>query len=441
MRASKAKLIHVTAMGLGLMFFSACGAAWESAATNSATIPAAAPIPPDEEAVKVSTRILEERVKRDPEDFVAHNKLAGYYLTFLRETGNTRFLELASRAARASLDVLPAEQNLGGLTALSQVELASHDFISARDHAELLVRLEPRKSYPYRILGDALIELGDYDKAAAAYKKMEQLGFGISSETALARLALIKGDVASCTQHLIRALTLATEQVPQPRETVAWCRWQLGETAFSVGDYKAAERHARDALITFPDYYRALASLGRALAAQGDLAGAIEQYERAVRILPDPAFVAALGDLYRLAGRDREADAQHALVEQIARVGQLNGALYNRQIALFYADHDIKAEEAYAQAKKEYETRRDIYGADALAWTALKSGRTAEARSAINEAMRLGTRDARLYYHAGMIARAAGDNGAAREYLSRALSLSPEFDPLQSRIAKRALEE
>ncbi len=50
------------------------------------------------------------------------------------------------------------------------------------------------------------------------------------------------------------------------------------------------------------------------------------------------------------AGRKREADAQYALVEQIGRLSALNGALYNRQLALFYADHDVKAEEAYRLA-------------------------------------------------------------------------------------------
>ena len=101
----------------------------------------------------------------------------------------------------------------------------------------------------------------------------------------------------------------------------------------------------------------------------------------------------------------------------------------------------MKAEEAYTNAKKEYQTRRDIYGADALAWTALKSGRLAEAQAAIKEALRLGTRDARLYYHAGMIARAAGDTSAAREHLKRALGLNPQFDPLQATLARRALDE
>ena len=273
-----------------------------------------------------------------------------------------------------------------------------------------------------------------------AYRKMQEFGISLHGETRQARLALLRGQTDLATQHFANAVILALELRIPSRETVAWCRWQLGETAFSIGDYATAERHYREALITFPDYHRALAALGRVLAARGDRASAIAQYEQVTRILPDPSFVAALGDLYTLAGRDREAAAQYALVEHIARLSALNGALYNRQLALFYADHDMQVEDAYAAAAKEYETRRDIYGADAVAWTALKAGKIAAAQAAMHEALRLGTRDAKLYYHAGMIAQAAGEKAAASAYLQRALQLNPQFDPWQSAVARKALE-
>src|SRR5206468_7071766 len=138
-----------------------------------------------------------------------------------------------------------------------------------------------------------------------------------------------------------------------------WCQWQLGETAFAVGDYVTAEKHYRDSLSTFPDHFRALASLGRVRAAVGDLPGAIEHYEHAVRIIPDPSFVAALGDLYKLSGREKDAAAQYLLVERIGRLNEVNGALYNRQLALFYADHDLNPKEAFKNASREYAVRRD----------------------------------------------------------------------------------
>ncbi len=152
-------------------------------------------------------------------------------------------------------------RNAGGLAALAGAEFAAHDFANVRDHAARLTELEPRKSYPQTMLGDALIELGEYERAEVAYKKAVALDGGLTynGEIRLARLAHLKGDDSAAQKHYATALTLALNQPAPPRETVAWLRWQLGETAFSVGDYETAEKHFRDALMTFPDYYRAVA--------------------------------------------------------------------------------------------------------------------------------------------------------------------------------------
>jgi len=390
-------------------------------------------------------RFLEERVKRDPEDFIAYNKLSGEYLQRVRETGDIAYLDLASKAANASLAVLPAEQNKGGLIALAQVEYSSHDFAAARDHAQQLTKLDPGKGFYFQMLGDSLLELGQYDDGAAAFKQMESLG-GLQGltraamEQRLARLALLHGDNKGAASHFAAALKLAQALPEPPRETVAWCQWQLGETAYVEGQYAAAEKYYRDSLATFPDYFRSLPSLGRVRAAQGDLPGAIEQYEKVVKILPDPNFVASLGDLYAAAGHVNDAKTQYELVEQIGHLSTLSGTLYNRQLALFYADHDMNSDTAYQNASKEYEVRRDIYGADAVAWTALKAGKIPDAQAAIKDALKLGTKDARLYYHAGMIEKAAGNNAEAKRLLQLALKTSPSFDLLQSAVARTALE-
>jgi tetratricopeptide (TPR) repeat protein len=185
-----------------------------------------------------------------------------------------------------------------------------------------------------------------------------------------------------------------------------------------------------------PGYFRAIASLARVRAARGDLTDAIAQFEHAINIIPDPSFVAALGDLYKRVGRDRDAEKEYKLFEAISRL-----TVYSRQQALFYADHNLKPQAAFSIAMNEYAVRRDIYGADAVAWTALKAGMLPEAQSAIEEALRLGTQDAKLFYHAAEIARAANDVPAALNYLQRVSALNPEFDLMQAVIMKKSYSE
>jgi tetratricopeptide (TPR) repeat protein len=390
----------------------------------------------------VAVRFLEERVKNDPDDFVALNKLAGYYLQLHRETDDVKYLELSLRSAQASLNVLPIDQNLGGLSALALAEFETHNFASARDHAKELIDYKSQSSFGYQLFGDASLELGDYDRAAEAYRQMERLSRGsVATETRWAHFDLLHGDVAMARRRYKLALDLAEKESIPSAETVAWCNWQLGEVNFGSGDMVAAESDYQNALLVFPDYPHALSSLARLRVAQGNLPDAISLYEKVVNKRNDPVDCAALGDVYKLAGREQDAQKQYSTVEKVSLMGPLNTVLYNRHLVLFWADHDLNVAESYAKAKQEYSVRRDVYAADALAWTALKAGKVTEARTAIKDALRLGTQDARLFYHAGMIERAAGDTTASREYLLRALKLNPHFDPLQFLIAKRALNQ
>jgi tetratricopeptide (TPR) repeat protein len=409
-------------------------------AADSRALPAATPLASDTDQVVATIRSLEDKVKQNPDDFIAYTKLAGYYLQRQRETGSNEYLSLAGRAARASLAIVPAERNYSGLAALAQTEYALHNFAGARDYALQLTTRDAAKSIGWQILSDAFLELGEYDKARRALERMQEAGEPTSgTQSRLGKYALLRGRPQDATRYLSEALVLALKEMPPSRETVAWCRWQLGEVAFSLGDYQNAEQHYREALVTFPHFWRATAALARVRAARGDFSEAITLYELVVKSLPELSFVAALGDVYHLRGRAQEAAAQYALVEQIAKLDTVNGSLYNRQLALFYADHDLQPQEAYAKAMKEYSVRRDIYGADSVAWTALKANKLTEAKQAVTEALRLGTRDARILYHAGMIAIAAGKHKRGCEYLTQALTLNPGFDPLQASIARKTL--
>lgn len=431
---------------ISLMSLNGCGGWWKRPATNQANVNApsndSAPVPSADEAARGAVEFLEERVKRDPDDFIAHNKLVDYYLELEHETGDTRYLELALSAAQASLKALPAEQNAGGLAALIRAEAALHKFASARANAQRYVELEPQKRAPYVLLFDTQLELGDYDGARKTLAKMEGLAErSVDEETRRARYAQLTGDTDAATKHFTQALTIARTYSATHADTLAWYHWQLGETAFSVGQYEPAERHYNDALVLFPHDIHARASLARVRAARGDLQGAIKEYETVNTRMPEPPYLAALGDLYQLTGRTQDAAKMYAEVERVGRLTPLESNLHERLLSIFYADHDLKTAEAYAAAVEDYSARQDIYGADTLAWTALKAGKIKEAQAAIKDALRMGTKDARLLYHAGMIARAAGDRESARDYLTRALSLNPQFDLLQVSIAKKALEE
>jgi hypothetical protein len=75
--------------------------------------------------------------------------------------------------------------------------------------------------------------------------------------------------------------------------------------------------------------------------------------------------------------------------------GQLDAihqVLYNRELAYFDADHDLKLDTALELVRRELTVRQDIYAYDLLGWTLSKNGRHAVAQAAMARALGLGTR-------------------------------------------------
>jgi hypothetical protein len=68
---------------------------------------------------------------------------------------------------------------------------------------------------------------------------------------------------------------------------------------------------------------------------------------------------------------------------------------------------------ALRPAEDELVARHDIYGYDALAWALLANGRADEVRATMAEALALGSGNATLLYHAGMIGARLGNDGAS----------------------------
>lgn len=383
-------------------------------------------------------RLSQRQLYRQPRNAAAYFRLGDAYIQKARQTGDLSYVTLAEQALRKSLELAPG--NAGATRHLAYVFASRHEFGEAAALARSAIELDPSDGHAHGVLGDALLELGKYEEAAGAFQTMMSLDESLYSLARLSGLKSLRGDPQSAIADLRQAID-AGRASGQPRESVAWAQWQLGAEHFGVGNLQGAETQYLEALTTSPDYYRALAGLAQVRAAQRRYEEAIDLYRKALAIIPFPEYAAGLGDIYARLGRAKEAGQQYTLVDYIGRLNAVNRVVYNREMATFYADHDMKLDEALALARSELEVRKDIYGYDIVAWALYKSGKPGEALSPMTAALRLGTRDARLFFHAGMIHRSLGHNERAREFLSRALSINPHFHLLQAAVAERALKE
>ncbi|NJN44080.1 MAG: tetratricopeptide repeat protein, partial [Anaerolineae bacterium] len=104
---------------------------------------------------------------------------------------------------------------------------------------------------------------------------------------------------------------------------------------FNTGDLQQAERYYQTTLRILENYYLGLAGMGKVSAAQGKLTTALAYYKKAVEIIPQPEFLAALGDLYFLTGEPELAQEQYDTVIFIGQLAERNSQVYNRQLAYF----------------------------------------------------------------------------------------------------------
>ena len=387
-------------------------------------------------------RFYQAKLAADPDDYLNYNRLSSAYVQKARETGEISYYELAEKGLKKSLELESQDAEAAStFTQLGSVQFAEHRFVEAALSADRALKLADDPA-AIALAGDAQLEMGDYAKAELFFAKLAapddgrpHTGREYLRTTRQASLAWIRGDVEQSISLMRQACRLS-EDAHLPAENVAWTHFMLGEQLFQSGNLPQAESEMSAALRALPLYHRALAGMGQIRAAQLRFSEAADFYQRAIGVIPLPLYASALGDIYRRQKKDTEAEKQFALVEYIGRLSALNKQVYNRELALFFADHDRHLGEALALAQKELEVRHDVYTLDALAWALLKNNRAQEAHEAMQKALAVGTLDPLLFFHAGAIERRLGKPGAA-DFAQKALTVNRQFHVLYADEARR----
>jgi tetratricopeptide (TPR) repeat protein len=375
------------------------------------------------------------RARLTPDSAGAWTELADALMQKARETADASYYAHADRAYAKALELEP---NSGtALAGRAWVAGCRHEFEQSAAWAEKAIAAAPDQPAAHGLLGDARMEMGDYEAAGEHYQKMLDLRPDQSSYSRGAVWLFATGDVRKATWLMGKAAGAGSPYA----ENTAWCRAQLALMHFHTGALLPAEQLVEQALTETPANVHLLAVAGRVKAARGDYPAAIELYRKAAAVAPQHDTLVALADLYRLTGKPADAEEQDALVEATHRLNQASGVRGDSQLARFYADRGRNLQEALALAEEEYKSRKTIAVADTLAWCLYKNGRLEEARKAAEKALRYKTPDASIRFHAGMIAAKLGDRPQAQLHLYQALSLNPHFHPIDAKTAADTLAE
>ncbi|NYH93129.1 tetratricopeptide repeat protein [Actinopolymorpha rutila] len=380
-----------------------------------------------------SIRQLQDHLRKQPRDYQDWARLG---VSLVDQGHATVDHTLYSQADRALSNSLRIESDYNDLALRGRAQLAyvRNDFGSALGWADRALSVNARDQTSNLLRIDSLIRLGRYDEALLSAKELHAMEPSAGAVIRLAQLSELGGDAARSKALLTRAGELATAKSDRLQVFTA-----QGDLALRQGDFAAAATAYREARRIDATYPPAVAGTAQALYAQGRLATAIRWYRDLAQRVPEPEYVAELGDLYTAAGKNGSAASQYDVVSTWQTIASDNGVRVTMDLANFAADHG-KHQLALRLAKAEWKKRHSIEVADAVAWALHVSGQDKQAVPFANYAARTGYKDATFLYHRAMIERGVGNTARARQLLTEALTLNPRFSPLQAPVARKILQ-
>ena len=376
---------------------------------------------------------LESRLRTAPRDPDLLTQLGFAYQLRWRETADASFLPLSEQALERALRVRPDDPN--AVLGLGSLALIRHEFRKALTYGRRSRGLLPGSARPYGVIGDALVELGRYRAAFAAFDRMSGLRPGLASYARVAYARELTGDLRGARE----AMQLALDAAAGDPEPTAWSLVELAKLELLLGRVGVADRDVHEALRVFPGYPSALTELALVDAAEGRLRSAVSAARSSANAVPTLQAVSLLGALLDRVGHRVAARRQRATVAVIERLLRANGVRVDLESAVYQADYGIRPAATVTLARRARAARPSIYGDDALGWALARAGRCTEALPFARRSLRLGTRDPNLLFHLGYAEGCAGDpDGRRREY-RRALALNREFSVRWAPAARAAL--
>jgi tetratricopeptide (TPR) repeat protein len=363
---------------------------------------------------------LTAAVAANPDDATSRVDLGFALLQRIRETADPSIYAPAEAAFDAARTLTPDDAlvyvGIGGL------QLGKHQFADALVTGRKAAALSPTLASARAVIVDALVELGRYDQADEAAGEMLALRSDLTTLARVSYLAELRGKLDTA----LAAMRLASASPGLAPENTAFADALLGNLLVYSGDAVAGADSYRAALRLVPNHAPSIAGEARLAVGAGKLDEAIGLFRRAADIVPLPEYVIALGDAQSAAGLTADASHSYALARAEIQLFQATGAVVDLDLALFEADHGDSGR-ALAFAQTAVKATPTVRAEDALAWALHRLGRDREAKAHSDEAVRLGSIDPVLRYHAGAIEASLGDRKDARHDLALALATDPGF--------------
>ena len=325
----------------------------------------------------------------------------------------------ANSESQSFAPMSPQSSQASALLLRGHVLHSLHRFAEAEQIARQLT-MSRGLAFDFGLLGDVLMEQGRLEEAIAAYQKMMELKPSPQAYSRAAHVRWLKGDLAGA-RVLMRMSAQASGNGDAEASAWAWSKLALYE--LQAGELKQAMATCELALELQPGYAPALLAKGRVLLAENKFSEAVMSLERAADKNPLPEYRWTLADALRAAGRTNEAQKVEAGL-------MANGEKDDpRTFAVYLATRGEQTATALKLTEEELKQRRDVFTLDALAWAQSAAGDHQQAWQTMQQALTVGTADARLFLHAAVIAAKSNQLTEARQFAKRASAIQSTLLP------------
>jgi tetratricopeptide (TPR) repeat protein len=395
----------------------------------------------------------EARVRRDPGGAIGWRQLASAYLAAGRESDSQILAKKAEQAASKSLSIR-ISRNAGAAVILSEALLEQHRFSDALAACEQSLKIEPENDFAERTITDIYFEIGRYEEARNMIVKHPEWRDDSGGLALLARESEITGRTDIAIVQLQRAVELAESEADVPATSVSWFHVKLGDLLTRNGQFSKAEAEYAIALRESPRNWKAFSSVVRLRAQQSDHKGVLLYGQKLNEIAPMTDVVGLMEDASRALGDEQNAkrfaqmvlkmnqSAIDAGVSPTSGIDQNRVHTHDRMFSQYLADHNLMLPLAQHAASHDLANRKDIYTYDTYAWASFRLAESLsddtkkhvaiiESKQCIDKALALGTKDAKLLYHSGLIEQALGHSSVSKERMDEALNINPNLRPVR----------
>ncbi|MGV3511611.1 MAG: hypothetical protein ACO1OX_06365 [Novosphingobium sp.] len=378
-----------------------------------------------EQAAQVAVDGARARLALNPDEWLRQEVLARALVRRFRATGS--YADLAEADGLLDKGMAAAPFPAGPSLSRAEVSVLAHRLDAAdkglgRFFAQVGEPDDGESAGAWSLKGDIAFQRGDMKAARLAFSRAEEYDNNAAVALRQSMLALRTGD-PDLARRRINAVLRAPKLSRYVKSQVALQRVTI---AYAVGDWQAAGQWARFADGFFPGSPLAMAYVAQQKALEGDVAGAVKDYEAVLAKAPLPEIMDALAFTLRLQGRGAES---RAWADKAGALWAERYRLMPEAAAAHLVEHELalgNPGKALAVARADAQGRPHGASLILLARAQLLTGDAKGALATLARAEKTGWRSAGLYLAMADVHTALGDTDAADDAREEALDINPK---------------